>query len=236
MSEPGAALVSGAAGGIGRAIVAALSRQGRRVAAVDLPGSAEVAEAACCLGKDLSQGEDCVAAVNEAAAALDGLEVLVHCAGIRRDAVAWKLKPEDWREVLATNLDSAFHMCRAAVPLMRERGGGSIVLVSSINGERGRFGQSAYAASKSGLHGFAKSLAREVGRFGIRVNCLAPGMIATPMTQTLEPRFLEASREETCLGRLGTPEDVAAVTAFLASEASRHVTGQVIRVDGGQYT
>lgn len=236
MSEPGAALVSGAAGGIGRAIVATLGRQGREVAAVDLPGSAEVIGAACSLGKDLASAEGCVAAVREAAEALGGLEVLVHCAGIRRDAVAWKLSPEDWRAVIATNLDSAFHLCREAVPLLRERGGGSIVLVSSINGERGRFGQSAYAASKSGLHGFAKSLAREVGRFGIRVNCVAPGMIATPMIETLEPRFLEASREESCLGRLGTPEDVAAVTAFLASDSSRHVTGQVIRVDGGQYT
>jgi len=138
--------------------------------------------------------------------------------------------------VLGVNLDSAFHLCRAAIPVLRERGSGSIVFLSSINGERGRFGQSAYAASKAGLHGLAKSLAREVGRFGIRVNCVAPGMIETPMTESLPTQVLDAARAETCLGRLGTPEDVAEVVAFLLSSASRHVTGQVLRVDGGQLT
>ena len=236
MRGNGGALVSGGAGGIGRAVVAALAARGRRVAVVDRPGVQEVPQASCTFGLDLADGPSCRQAIERAVAELGGLDTLVHCAGIRRDAVAWKLKPEDWRLVLATNLDSAFHLCSAAVPSLRESGGGSVVLVTSINGERGRFGQSAYAASKAGLHGFAKSLARELGRFEVRVNCVAPGMIATPMSESLEPRFLETSREESCLGRLGTPEDVAAVVAFLASDASRHVTGQVIRVDGGQYT
>ena len=236
MSPVGGALVSGAAGGLGRAIVAALAAQGRAVAAVDRPGTEDVPGATATLGHDLSEAAGCAAAVEEAAGRMERLAVLVHCAGIRRDAVAWKLDPADWRAVLATNLDAAFHLCRAAIPHLRSGGGGSIVFISSINGERGRFGQSAYAASKAGLHGFAKSLAREVGRFDVRVNCVAPGMILTPMTESLEPRFLEASREESCLGRLGTPEDVADVVAFLASDSSRQVTGQVIRVDGGQYT
>ena len=226
-------VVTGGAGGIGRAIVRLLADQDWTVTAVDRPGCGEVDGAARCSEADLASGEDCVRVVQEAGAELAGL---VHAAGIRRDAVSWKLTPEDWRAVLSVNLDSAFHLCRAAIPVMRERGAGSIVLISSINGERGRFGQSAYAASKAGLHGLAKTLAREVGRFGIRVNCVAPGMIATPMTETLPDEVLAAARAETCLGRLGTPEDVADVVAFLLSSASRHVTGQVLRVDGGQLT
>lgn len=226
-------VVTGGAGGIGRAIVAGLAEADWQVTAVDRPGSGSVSGAAATLEADLSSPEDCSRAIDEAAGELFGL---VHCAGIRRDAVTWKLGTEDWRDVLSVNLESAFHLCRAAVPALRERGEGSIVLLSSINGERGRFGQAAYAASKAGLNGFAKSLAREVGRFGIRVNCVAPGMIETPMTESLEERFLDAARAETCLGRLGTPEDVAGVVSFLLSPASRHVTGQVLRVDGGQLT
>lgn len=225
-------LVTGGAGGIGRAIVGLLAARNWSVTAVDREGCDEVPGAAGWETADLASAEDCTRVVQ----GTRDLGGLVHCAGIRRDAVTWKLTPQDWRAVLAVNLDSAFHLCRAAVPILRERGEGSIVLVSSINGERGRFGQSAYAASKAGLNGFAKSLAREVGRFGIRVNCVAPGMIATPMTETLPEAVLDASRAETCLGRLGTPDDVAEVVSFLLSSASRHVTGQVLRVDGGQLT
>jgi NAD(P)-dependent dehydrogenase (short-subunit alcohol dehydrogenase family) len=226
-------VVTGGAGGIGQAIVRVLAGRDWAVTAVDRAGCGDVAGAATVEEADLGSAEDCTRVVQAAGSELGGL---VHCAGIRRDAVTWKLKPEDWRAVLSVNLDAAFHLCRAAVPVLRERGEGSIVLVSSINGERGRFGQSAYAASKAGLHGLAKSLAREVGRFGIRVNCVAPGMIETQMTETLPESVLESSRAETCLGRLGTPEDVAEVVAFLLSSASRHVTGQVLRVDGGQLT
>ena len=145
------------------------------------------------------------------------------------------MEDDAWRSVLAVNLDSAFYLSRAAIPVMRQGGGGSIVFVSSINGERGKFGQSNYAASKAGLHGLAKSLARELGHFGIRVNVVAPGMIRTAMTISLPEEIQEAARQDTSLGRIGEPEDVADVIAFLASDASRHITGQVIRIDGGQY-
>ncbi|MFV1959479.1 MAG: SDR family oxidoreductase, partial [Planctomycetota bacterium] len=162
------------------------------------------------------------------------LDILVHAAGITRDAVLWKMEPEAWDAVLRVNLSSAFHLLRLAVPRMRKGGGGSIVFISSINGERGKFGQANYAASKAGLIGLARTAAREGGRFSIRVNVVAPGMILTPLTENLPREILDRAVEETALGRLGRPADVAAATLFLASDLGRHVTGQVLRVDGGQ--
>lgn len=231
-------LVAGAAGGIGTATVATLHAAGMRVAAVDRVGAAEipVSEAPdTWILADLSDPDACTEAVAGARAALGGIDALVHAAGVARDGVLWKLSAAAWRETLSVNLESAFWLCRAAVPLLRDAGGGAIVLVSSINGERGKFGQSAYAASKAGLHGLARSLARETGRFGIRVNVVAPGMIRSDMTASLPQSAIDAAIQESCLGRIGEPEDVADVIAFLLSDAARHITGQVLRVDGGQY-
>jgi NAD(P)-dependent dehydrogenase (short-subunit alcohol dehydrogenase family) len=171
---------------------------------------------------------------DEYARQFDRLDVLVHCAGVTRDAVLWKLPPADWRTVMAVNLDSAFHLLRGAVPWMRQGGGGSVVLVTSINGERGKLGQSAYAASKAGLIGLGRTAARELGRFGIRVNLVSPGLVATPMTADLPPAVVEQALAESVLGRAGEPDDVAQAILFLAADGARHVTGQVLRVDGGQ--
>ncbi len=231
----GRALVSGGQGGIGRATVAALAADGHVVVVADLDGSTAPPGAVEAIGCDLRDPAACVAAVEQAATTLGGLTVLVHSAGITRDRVTWKLTPEDWDAVMAVNLDAAFHLTRAAIPIMRENGGGALVYVSSINGERGKFGQSAYAASKAGLHGLAKTVAREVGRFGIRVNVIAPGMVRTPMTDALPEEVKQAARDDSCLGRLAEPGDIASVIAFLVSPAAGHITGQVIRVDGGQY-
>ena len=227
------ALVAGGSGGIGAAICAALQDAGASVAVADLPGrtappGVELLEA------DLADPRAASATVGTLLARHARLDVLVHCAGITRDAVIWKMDDEAWSDVLRVNLDSAFRLLRAAIPAMRAAGGGSIVLVSSINGERGKAGQANYAASKAGLNALARTAARECGRFGIRVNAVAPGFVETPMTAGLTAEVRERARAETVLGRLGAPEDVAAAVLFLASPMAAHVTGQVLRVDGGQ--
>jgi len=164
----------------------------------------------------------------------DRLDILVHCAGITRDGVVWKMEQAAWSDVMRTNLDSAFWLLKGAVPLMRAAGAGAVVLVSSINAERGKFGQSNYAASKAGLIGLARTAARELGRDGARVNVVAPGFVTTSMTETLPESIRARAIEETVLGCPGRPDDVAAAVLFLCSTLARHVTGQVLRVDGGQ--
>lgn len=227
------ALIAGGGGGIGRAIVARFSEAGARVVSVDRPGT-DVPDGAHGIACDLSRAEG----VQELFTKLrvDGLEpdLLVHSAGITRDRVLWKLADEDWRAVLAVNLDSAFYLLRAALPKMRERGSGSIVLISSINGERGKFGQANYAASKAGLIGLARTAAREVGRFGIRVNVIAPGFVRTAMTKDLPPEVVESALRESALGTACEPDDVANTALYLCSPLSARVTGQVLRVDAGQ--
>jgi len=227
------AVVTGGGGGIGSATVAQFRAAGALVVAVDRPGLAP-ADAHDFISTDLADGKQIEALVGEIDARHGRVDVLVHCAGIARDAVLWKLRPEQWSEVLAVNLDSAFHLLRLLAPIMRRTGGGAIALVASINGERGKFGQANYVASKAGLIGLAKTAALELGGFGIRVNCIAPGWIETKLTAPLADEFRQRALAETPLGRLGRPEDVASAALFLCSDMSRHVTGQVLRVDGGQ--
>ena len=226
-------LVTGAGGGLGSAIVRVLEEAGARTVGVDLPGHAS-ADASDSVPCDVGDGAQVASLLSGWDDRFGGLDAVVHCAGITRDGVVWKMDEDAWRDVLRVNLDSAYHVIRGAVPLMRGRGGGSIVLISSINGERGKFGQANYAASKAGLIGLARSVAREAGRFGIRVNVVAPGLIETPMTTALHPDVLRRAVEETALGRVGRPEDVAMAVLYLVSAMSGHVTGQVLRVDGGQ--
>ncbi len=227
------ALVAGGGGGIGAATCSVLLAAGARVVSVDLPGRGAV-DGAVAIEADLGDPAGARHAVAKASDAAGRLDIVVHCAGITRDAVLWKLSDDAWRDVLRVNLDSAFWLLREAAPILRKSGGGAIVLVSSINGERGKFGQANYAASKAGLIGLARSAARELGAFGVRVNAIAPGFIDTPMTAALPEELREKAVEESALGRMGSPEDVAAAILFLVSPLSRHVTGQVLRVDGGQ--
>lgn len=227
------AVVTGGAGGIGSAVIGRLIEAGARVASLDLAGTRAI-EGALSLSCDLRDGTAVARSFAELDGAFGRLDVLVHAAGITRDGVLWKLSADDWSEVLRVNLDAAFHVLREAAPLMRRGGGGAIVLVSSINGERGKFGQSNYAASKAGLIGLGRTAARELGGFGVRVNVVAPGFIRTPMTDGLPDETRRRAIAETVLGRLGEPDDVARATAFLVSDLARHVTGQVLRVDGGQ--
>jgi acetoacetyl-CoA reductase/3-oxoacyl-[acyl-carrier protein] reductase len=227
------ALVTGGSGGLGSAIVRLLLRAGAEVISMDRPGL-PAAEGARSLPCDLADRDAIVAQLAEFRRLCPRLHILVHCAGITRDALLWKMEDEDWSDVMRVNLDAAFHLLKRAVPIMRESGEGAVVLISSINGERGKLGQANYAASKAGLLGLGRTAARELGRFGIRVNVVAPGMILTGMTEKLSEEVRARAAEESVLGRLGTPEDVARAVLFLASPLARHVTGQVLRVDGGQ--
>ncbi len=229
------ALVTGAGGGIGSATAARLARAGATVLAVDLPGR-EGPPGTRSLPCDLGDAAAIHALCAAVAAAPGRLDLLVHAAGVTADAMLWKMEDAAWERVLRINLDAAFHLLKGFAPLLRAAGAASVVFVASINGQRGKLGQANYAASKAGLIALGKTAALELGRFGVRVNSVAPGWIDTPMTASIPAAFKQRAIDESALGRTGTPDDVAGAILFLCSGLARHVTGQVLRVDGGQLT
>ena len=238
-------LVTGAGRGIGAAIARELARDGSDVALVDL-GAFDDAERlavelrtlgrkAVALRADVSDFAAAEGAVNAAVRELGGLDGLVCNAGIARDRVSWKMTEAEWDQVIDVNLKGCFAFCRAAAPVFRAQKHGRIVTIASINGLRGKFGQSNYAASKAGIVGLTKTLARELGPSGVTVNCVAPGIVRTEMTASLPAEVLAKAVAESALGRMGEPGEVASVVAFLLSDRARYVTGEVIKIDGGQY-
>jgi 3-oxoacyl-[acyl-carrier protein] reductase len=239
--EGRAALVTGGASGIGAAVALALAREGCDVTIVDrepggpLPAIEALGRRARGVQADVRDHAGAARIVEESRAGFGRLDFLVCCAGITADAPSWRMTEAQWDDVLAVNLKGAWNYNRAVSGSFREQRGGRIVNIASINGLRGKFGQANYAASKAGMIGMSKSLARELGKYDVNVNVVAPGLVATPMTRDLPAEVVEAAVKESALGRACTPEACADVVVFLCSEPARHITGAVVRVDGGQY-
>jgi 3-oxoacyl-[acyl-carrier protein] reductase len=239
---PQVALVTGASRGIGRAIALTLAQQGFKVI-----GSATTESGASAIGEALAPfgGRGIALNVTDAPAldaAIDaivktdgGLHVLVNNAGITRDMLAMRLKDDDWDAVIDTNLKAVFRACRAAIkPMMKQRYG-RIVNITSVVGASGNPGQANYCAAKAGVAGMTRSLAKELGSRNITVNCVAPGFIATDMTEVLPEEQKKALLSLIPLGRLGSPEDIAEAVAFLASPKAGYITGSEVHVNGGMY-
>ncbi|HVS31372.1 MAG TPA: SDR family NAD(P)-dependent oxidoreductase [Thermoanaerobaculia bacterium] len=221
------AIVTGGDGAIGGAIIERLRSGGTNALSLDTKDGAGIH---CDVTDDTSVSQ----AVGRIESESGRLDVAVHAAGISRDAVVWKLGVDEWDRIQAVNLRGAFLLIRHSVPLMRKSGGGRIILIGSINGSRGKYGTSAYSASKSGLLGLSRTVSREVGRFGITVNVVEPGWVRTPLTEALDDRWRDEAVAETQLGELVEPSDIAAMVAFLSGPDGRRITGQILRVDAGQ--
>ena len=237
------ALVTGGSRGIGAAVCAELGAAGAEVV-VNYASSADAAEAVCAgirdaggsataVAGDVSTPDGAAALVGQVESEVGPIAILVCNAGITRDNLIMKLSDEDWRAVVDTNLGGAFFTCRAVARPMLKRRAGAIVTMSSVVGVHGNAGQTNYAASKAGLIGLTKALAKELGGRGIRVNAIAPGYISTELTDALPEAAREAILGQTPLGRLGDPADVARAVRFLVSDAAAFVTGDVLAVDGG---
>jgi len=228
------ALVTGASRGIGRAIAVELARSGASVVVGYRSGAEEAEALAAEIGgravqADVAVAEDAARLVEEAG----DLDILVNNAGLTRDGLLMRMSDEDWRVVLDTNLGGVFHTCRSAARGMMKKRSGSIVNLTSVVGIHGNPGQTNYAASKAGIIGFTKSLARELASRGVRANAVAPGYIQTALTEVLPEEVQQAILANTPLARLGSPEDVAGAVRFLCSDEASFITGEVLLVDGG---
>ncbi len=239
------AIVTGGSLGIGAAIALELAADGADVA-LNYRKHADEANAiadkiramgrrALVIQADVASFKDAQVMADKVKEEWGRIDILVCNAGINWDGVIWKMTEEQWDTVINTNLKGYFNYLRAVAPVMREQKYGRIVMLTSINGMRGKFGQSNYAASKGGIIALMKTAAKELGRSGVIVNAVAPGLIMTDMMEKMPDEAKLISTNETAVGRLGEPEDVAHVVSFFCSDFARHVTGEIIKVDGGQY-
>ena len=240
------AIVTGGAGELGRAICERLATAGCRVAAMDIVTDSErsVAWAEDCrrrgrevmlVAGDVTDFDASAAAVASVVQQLGPVDILVNCAGITRDATLRKMVPEKWQAVLRTNLDSVFNVTRQVIEGMTDRGFGRVVNISSLNGQKGQFGQCNYSAAKAGMHGFTMAVAQEVARKGVTVNTVSPGYLDTAMVRTVPEDILKGIVAQIPAGRLGKPEEIAATVAFLVSDDGAFINGANIAVNGGQH-
>ncbi len=239
-------LVTGGMGGLGESICTKLADLGYVVVTTYSPGSSKaegwLAEMSSrgyhfhAYPLDVGNTEECARVLAQVQAEVAPIDVLVNNAGITRDMTFKKMNKVDWDAVLNTNLNSVFNMCKPVVDGMVERGWGRVINVSSVNGQKGAFGQTNYAAAKAGMHGFTKSLALEVARKGVTVNTISPGYIGTKMVTAIPQEILDTKIiPQIPLGRLGKPEEVAGLIVYLASEEAAFVTGANIAINGGQH-
>jgi 3-oxoacyl-[acyl-carrier protein] reductase len=241
------ALVTGGSQGIGAAASLELAREGANICLTYRKHEAEAkkyAEDIMAMGRkalavqcDISSFAEAEKVVQAAITEFGRLDILVNNAGMNWDGVSWKMTEEQWDRVLEVNLKGYFNFTRHVAPLFKDQKYGRIINVTSINGLRGKFGQTNYSASKAGIIGYTKALAKELGAFNVTVNAVAPGLIETSMLKESEARdkIIDMAMGESALKRVGQPEDLAYLVIFLASDKARHITGEVIKVDGGQY-
>ncbi len=239
------ALITGGSMGIGTAISLNLAQNGAGVALTYRRHEEEakaVVERIKGMGRkaeaykvDVSEFEAVQDLVKRVLKEFDHLEILINNAGMNWDGVVWKMTEEQWDKVIDVDLKGTFNFIRAVAPTFKEQKYGKIINITSINGLRGKFGQSNYSAAKAGTIGLTKTVAREMGKYNVNVNSVAPGMILTDMFKDLPEEFKQKAADETVFNRLGEPDDVAHIVTFLSSDKSRHITGEVIKVDGGQY-
>jgi len=241
------ALVTGGSQGIGAAASLELAREGANVCLTYRKHDTEakkyadeireMGRKALAVKCDISSFAEAESVVKKAVDEFGGLDILVNNAGMNWDGVSWKMSEEQWDRVIEVNLKGYFNFTRQVAPIFKDQKYGKIINITSINGLRGKFGQSNYSASKAGIIGFTKAVAKELGAFNVNVNAVAPGLIETTMLKESDSRdkIIDMAMNEIVLKRVGQPEDLANVVAFLASDKARHVTGDIIKVDGGQY-